>query len=294
MAAPPTSRPSTLTYPVLAVGVVAVSFAAIFIRLADAPALVIAAFRMSVAAVLLGPIVAVRYHPTLTSMSRRDLLLLVGSGLALALHFAAWIASLEYTSVASSVVLVTASPVFVALGSHFLLHERVTRQVAAGIALGLVGVAVVSGGDFTLGRRELLGDMLAVIGALAAGVYVLVGRELRRRLAVLPYAWPVYSIAAVALLVVALASGHTFLGYSGATFGWLVLLALVPQLLGHTSLNWVLAHISATLVAVAVMAEPVIATLLALLILSETPPASSLAGGVLVLAGVYLALRPSR
>ncbi len=163
-------------------------------------------------------------------------MLLGGSAVCLALHFAFWIASLSYTSVASSVVLVTSSPIMVALVSHFLVKERVSQNVVAGIGLAFVGSLVLGWGDF-----------LALLGAVAAAGYLLLGRRVRSSLSVLPYISFVYAGAAVILLVAMIAVGEPFTGYSAKTYVMLALIALVPQLLGHPSLNWALGYVSATL-----------------------------------------------
>ena len=275
----------------LALGVTAVSTAAVLIRLADAPALAIASYRLGIAAVLLLPLSLAIDRTRLLALSAREKLLMGASALCLALHFAFWIASLSHTSVASSVVIVTANPILVAIAAHVLLRESLTRSTAAGIGLGLAGGVVIALGDWDLGDRRLYGDGLALLGAAGVAGYYIIGRDLRRSMPVLAYVAPVYGLAAVVLLASSGATGAALGGFSGETYLYLVLLALVPQLLGHSSLNWALGHLPATLVAVAVMAEPVGATLLAWAILDETPPVTAVAGGALILVGVYLALR---
>ena len=281
----------TAVYLGLAVGVVAISFAAVLIRLAEAPFLVVAAFRMGLASLVLVPTAIVHSRGRLPHTSRRELLLTVASAVCLALHFAFWIASLSYTSVASSVVLVTTSPIMVAFVSHFLVKERVTRNVVLGVGLAFAGSLVLGWGDLRIGTEELYGDLLAFLGAIAAAGYLLLGRQVRSRMSLLPYISIVYTGAAVLLLASVTVAGDSFVGYSAETYLMLALVALVPQVLGHSSLNWALGYVSATLVAVSLMAEPVGATLLAWLILDETPPLTSVLGGIPILAGVYLALR---
>ena len=251
----------------------------------------IASYRLGIAAVLLLPVAIALDRTRLLALSGREKLLMGASALCLALHFAFWIASLSHTSVASSVVIVTANPILVAIAAHVLLRESLTRSTAAGIGLGLAGGVVIALGDWDLGDRRLYGDGLALLGAAGVAGYYIIGRDLRRSMPVLAYVAPVYGLAAVVLLASAGATGAALGGFSSETYLYLVLLALVPQLLGHSSLNWALGHLPATLVAVAVMAEPVGATLLAWAILDETPPVTAVAGGVLILLGVYLALR---
>ena len=275
----------------LALGVTAVSTAAVLIRLADAPSLAVASYRLGIAALLLLPLSLALDRTRLLALPGRTKLLMGASALCLALHFAFWIASLSHTSVASSVVIVTANPILVAIAAHMLLRESLTRSTAAGIGLGLAGGVVIAVGDWDLGERRLYGDGLALLGAAAVAGYYIIGRDLRREMPVLAYVAPVYGLAAVMLLATSGATGVPLAGFGAETYVYLVLLALVPQLLGHSSLNWALGHLPATLVAVAVMAEPIGATLLAWAILDETPPVTAVAGGMLILFGVYLALR---
>ena len=281
-------------YLVLALGVVSVSFAAIFIRLADAPVLVIAAYRLMLASLLINPIAYARSRYELLHLIKAGLALPLLSGVLLALHFVLWIASLSYTTVASSVVLVTANPVFVALASHFLFREKLSRQVIVGIAVCLAGAALIGYGDWTLGLKALFGDLLALLGAIAVAGYYLIGRRLRQTTGALSYASIVYSSAALVLLLSALALRYPLLGYSSTTYVMLVLLALIPQTVGHLSLNWSLRFVSATLVAIAVLGEPVGATVLALAILHEVPTLTQVLGGILILSGIFVAFHKSR
>ena len=191
-------------------------------------------------------------------------------------------------------VLVTASPIFVTVASHFFFGERLGWQVAVGIVVCLVGAVVIGYGNWQGGLGSLLGGGLALSGALAVAGYVLIGRRLRQRIGVLSYASLTYGTAAVLLVVMAIAAGYSFTGYSGTAYLMLALLAVVPQLLGHTSLNWSLRFVSATLVTVAVVGEPVVATALAYFILDEAPMPSEVVGGLLVLGGIFAAFRGNR
>lgn len=285
------SKPAIKPYLGLALGIVAVSFASIFIRLAEAPSLVIAAARLTIASLILAPAAFIRGKDELRSLTKGDLLLTLLSGLFLGLHFATWISSLEYTSVASSVVFVSTSPMFVGLASHFLLKERVSRQMFAGIAVSVLGGMIVGYGDFGLGTRELFGDFLAIVGAVAVSVYLLVGRKLRRHVSLLSYIFLVYATAAAFLIVLCLATGHTSSGYPRQTYLMFFLLAVVPQIIGHSSYNWALKYLPATLVGVATLGEPIGSTILAYFILTETPTLAKLGGGVLILAGIYVSSR---
>jgi drug/metabolite transporter (DMT)-like permease len=274
----------------LALGVLAVSSSAILIRLADAPALAVSFYRCGMAAGAIVPLALLRHHDELRALDRRAWLVSLLSAGALAAHFALWVPSLSYTTVAASTVLVTSSPVWVALLGRITGRERVTRLGAAGIALSLLGAIVISGGDVTVSVRAAFGDLLALGGAIAAAVYVLAGRELRPRLSLLSYTAIVYAGAAALLAIAMVASGTPFVGYSPRVWSLFVLMTVGPQFLGHTVFNYLLAHVEASIVAIAVTAEPIGASLLALAVLGEAPSPSALAGGALILFGIYLAV----
>ena len=278
----------------LAIGVVAVSFAAIFIRLAEAPSLVIASYRLTIAAAIMIGLTAGSWIrngvQSVSGLTKRDMPLVLLSSASLSVHFWAWILSLEYTSVASSVVLVTTSPFLVAIASRAFFGEPIHKYAFAGIAVGVAGGVILALGDAG-GESEVLGDLLAFIGAVAIVGYMLAGRRLRRHVPALSYNSAVYSGTAVILLIAAIMAGDPFTGYTPQTYLWLVMMALVPQVIGHSLLNWSLAHVTATAVAIAVMAEPVIATAAAVIVLGETPPLTSVLGGLLILSGIYVAMR---
>jgi drug/metabolite transporter (DMT)-like permease len=279
----------------LAAGVFAVSLAAVFIRLAgEAPPLTIATYRLTIGAALMGGFAA---HSWLRSSQRpfpglagKDLPLILASSLSLALHFWTWILSLAHTSVASSVVLVTASPLMVAVASRLLLGEPIYKRALVGIGIGLAGGALLALGDLGEGD-ELFGDLMAFLGAVAIVGYMLAGRRLRSHMPAATYNTAVYAATAVLLAAAALAFGAPFHGFRMDTYLWLVVTALVPQAIGHSLLNWSLGHVTATTIAIAVMAEPVIATIAAVPILDEWPPLTSVLGGALILAGIYVAMR---
>lgn len=282
----------------LAIGVVAVSFAAIFIRYAEAPALTIAFYRQAIAALIVVPLALARRRGELRGLTRAQLVLAVMSGALLALHFATWIPSVKLTTIAASVVLVTSSPIFVAAGSRALFGERITSVAMGGILVGLIGAAVISGGDFAVSTRALAGDLLALAGAVAAAGYFLAGRRLRQDISLLAYVAVVYATCAVFLLPVAVVGGARLTGFDGQTWVMFVLLALIPQTLGHTIFNYVLKDVSATVVVISIMGEPIGSTLLAVAFFGEVPPWTAVAGGALILAGIYVAVtaqaRPRR
>lgn len=270
---------------------VAVSWAAIFIRLAEAPALSIAAYRLGLSAVPVGAFALARRRAELARLRRGEWLLLTASGAALALHFAAWIASLSRTTVASSVALVTTQPVWVALLSALVLREPVSLQGALAVLVATAGGVTIAGADIALSGEALVGDALALVGAICAAVYFIVGRRVRPAMSLASYIGVVYTVAAALLLLAALAMGAPLSGFSTRTWTMFVLLALVPQLLGHSALNWALRYLSAPFVSVTVLGEPIISTLLAIPFLGEWPGPVRVVGGAVTLAGVYLAVR---
>jgi drug/metabolite transporter (DMT)-like permease len=284
----------------LVIGIAAVSSGSILARfaLAGAPALTVAAFRLSLAALFLLPAAWLRYRKQLRELKAGDWLWLLVSGLFLAAHFATWITSLEYTSVASSVALVSTSPLWVSLFSWIVLREPLKPSLVLGLALALGGSVLISFAEArtAISTRPFLGNALALAGALAVSGYWLIGRRMRRALALVPYVTVVYGSAALALLAAALISGQRLSGFKPATYGWFLLLALLPQLLGHSSFNWALGHLPAAYVAIATLGEPIGAALLASLFLGEIPSALKAAAAILILAGIYLVLdrKPER
>lgn len=285
------ARGGSASWAALAVGILAISAASILIRLAEAPALAVGAWRMLLATILLTPWALPRVRREWAALERPDLALLCLSGLALAIHFATWITSLSLTSVASSVILVTTNPIYVGLASHYLLGEAVTRRKVLAIFLVLVGSVIVGFGDLRVSGRALLGDALALAGALAMSAHILLGRVLRRKLSTLAYVWPCYGLAGLLLACLCGMAGQPLVGYPGQTYLMFVLLALVPQVLGHSTFNWALAHVSPLLVSLAILGEPLAASVLALLILGEVPAPATMLGGPLIVAGIYLACR---
>jgi drug/metabolite transporter (DMT)-like permease len=283
---------------VLGAGVLVVSTASILIRWLQAdgvPSLAIAAWRLALAALVLAPVVLVRCLRELAALPPRDWGLAAASGAFLAAHFATWILSLEYTSVASSVALVTTNPVWIGIASWFVFRERLGQVMALAIALAIAGSAVIfladAGPASTAGGAPFLGNLLALVGSLAVCGYLLIGRRLRRGMSLIAYVGIVYATAAVGLVLVALAAGAPLGGFAPASWLMLVALALGPQLLGHSSFNWALKYLSATLVALAVLGEPVGSTALAWLLLDEPVGPMKLAGMGLLLGGIFLAAR---
>ncbi|MBI0583485.1 MAG: DMT family transporter [Methanomassiliicoccus sp.] len=270
----------------MAVAIASISFASIFIRWSDAPPVVIAAYRMLFASLMLLPFaLRERYREEVRWLDRRQWWAVVIIGAVLGLHFLAFNAALQETSIASATVLVTAHPIVVGVLGYIYLKER-PRRSGLGIALGLLGVVVISSSDLSGGA--ILGDLLALVGMLAAALYLLGGRVLRQRISVVPYAFLVYSIAAAVLFATALATGASLWPYPVEE--WIIFLALaaVSTILGHTILNWSLRYLPAAFISLSMLGEPVGASILAYLLLSEVPSAGVVVGGSMVLAGILL------
>lgn len=289
-----------LPFLVLAGAVCIVSTASILIRLAQgegASSLTIATVRLALAALVLAPLAWLRAGAEIRALKRPELGLCLLSGAFLAVHFWSWITSLEHTSVASSAALVTTNPLWVALASAVLLRERPAVAALAGIALTLAGSILIfaaDAGDGDAGGTAVFGNLLALLGAVAASGYLLVGRALRARISLLAYVWLAYSAAALLLAVALLASGAEVAGLSMPAWAFMALLALGPQLLGHTSFNWALRRLTATFVAIAILGEPVGSAILAWIILGEAFTPIQLAGFVLLLTGIFVAARGER
>jgi len=270
-------------------GIIAVSTASIFIKLCDAPVLIIAAYRMMLASLMLTPFAC--YQKTWRGWGKDDLGWFFLSGLLLSLHFAFWIASLKVTSVASSVVLVTTHPIFVGIGGWLFLKERLGLNLIFGIALSVLGSGLISYGDMSLSKEALMGDGLALLGAIAASGYLLVGRKMRKGQVLLSYIFPVYSTAGLLLILFALIFQESFWGYSLPTYLYLFLLALVPQLIGHTTFNWALKYLPASVIAIATLGEPIGSTLLAYFFLGEGLTIWKVIGGMSIITGILISLR---
>ena len=281
-------------YIILFTGVISVSFAAIFIRLAEAPPLVVATYRMTIAAAVVAPFALTRSRKSLTKLALRDIFWLLLSGVFLAMHFGLWITSLDYTSIASSVILVTSHPAFVAGVSYFIWGEKPGRRSIAGIAVALVGVVLINYGGFTFNSQAIFGDWLALAAGFSMGAYLIIGSRLRERIDILSYLSIVYTFSAVILLIATLLFGHSFFGYSPMTYVMMLLLALVPQLIGHSCLNLALRLLPVIMVSVAILGEPVGAALLGYVILGEVPTVNEIAGGVLVLGGIFIVMQRSQ
>jgi drug/metabolite transporter (DMT)-like permease len=306
-------QPKPKLSPMLAllIGVMAASSAAILIRFAqrEAPSLVVATYRLGIATLVLAPIALMRSRQEIARINRKLAGMIIFTGVVLGLHFATWISSLEYASVASSVVLVTSSPLWVALLSPLIIKERLSKTIFVGLILALIGGVVVGLSDncsltaagircedFSsfFGGRAIWGNILALAGAWLVAIYLLMGRLIRPSISLIPYTFLIYGVAAITLLILTIISGSPLTGYSPTAYLWFAALAFIPQLLGHTSFNYALKFITASFVSIAILCEPVGTTIMAAFLLNEPPTWLEVAGGVLLLIGIYIAIRAEK
>ena len=281
---------------ILVVGVSAVAWAAIFFRLAEgAPALTIAAYRMAIAAAAMLLIALAASHGRLPRPANPGAAFVVAaSGIFLAGHFWAWFLSLNRTSVGSAVVIVAMQPLIAGLLGFFVLHERPSRNELIGTGIACVGLVIIGGRDLAHGAGAFGGDALALLGAVLAAAYRIAGRRLRSEMSTWDYSALVYVVAAVVLWLLVIMFRPAVSGFKGKAWLFIVLLALVPQVIGHTAFNWALAHFRVMTVSLVNMVEPVAATLIAIPVLHERPSAAVALGGPLIIIGVFQGLRRTR
>jgi drug/metabolite transporter (DMT)-like permease len=269
----------------LVLAIVCVSTGAPFARwAAPAPPLAIGALRVGIASVLLYG-AGWREIGKLRALPRRDLLLVVASGSLLGIHFGSWIASLSFTSTAASVALVATNPMFAALFGT-LLGDRVSEREIGGIAIAAAGCAVLAGGDWQAGGDAVAGDGLALVGAASAAGYLVVGRRLRASVPLLPYLGTVNLIAAIALAIATVATGHSLAALPAHSYVACAGAAVVASFVGHSLLNAAVRVTPTHLVALAVLGEPIGSSLITWIAFGEEPPIHAVLGGAIVLAGI--------
>lgn len=308
------STPSAIpisVYVMLALGLASFAFSSILVRLAQGegmPSLLVASGRLTLGALVITPWVLAKHRDDLKLLSKQELLLILGAGIFLAFHFLSWVTSLEYTSVLISVVFVTSSPLWVALLEYFFLKASLPRLVVIGLGIAIIGGLLIGFGgtfaDATIGaedidrQREFFGGFLSLIGAVTIAVYLIIARKLQQprerngkmvKLHIIPYIWMVYGSAGLFLLLIALVQGVEIVGYSSQGYIWLILMALFPQLIGHSSLNYAVGYLPATLVSMLTQLEPIGSAFLAYFLFGELPFPLQIFGSVVIIVGVMLA-----
>ncbi len=283
-----------ILYLTLFVATFAVSWAAIFVKLSGAGPLPTAFYRVAIASLILAIPAIPKLRISLGRLSGWDRLMLICSGVALGLHFAVWITSLYYTTVSNSTILVATQPVFILALEAMSGKEKIKPGSIIGIGLSLVGMVIISGGDFNLGYQYILGDLLALAGAFLAGLYLYIGRHIRAKIDNLSYIFPVYTISAVTLLLICAGYGENMVSFSARSWLFFILLALIPTVVGHSLYNWLLEYVPAHKVATTILGEPIGATILAIFFLNQIPGWWTAIGGVLILSGIYVVLKKEK
>lgn len=274
----------------IAVAVISISFASIFIKWSEAPALAIAAYRLGFATLILLVPTLLLSRQELFQLSRREVAVLALVGVALAFHFGFWISSLKHTTVANSVLLVSTHPILVAIISHYYMGERITYVAGFGVGIALTGMVIIGSSDLAFNPEFLLGDVLALLGMFALATYLLSGRKLRQKTSVLPYVTVVYGTATICLFMGCFAFGVQLSGFEGREWILFLALAIIPMILGHTVYNWTLKYVTTLVVSMSILFEPILSAIFATFLLfpPEIPSVWVLVGGVLILLGIYL------
>lgn len=286
-------KPFFPPYLALLIGVIAISTSAIFVKLSDAPAPIIATYRLIFSVLLTLPFLFWNRGAIseIGRMSKKAWLLCVLSGVFLASHFLLWFESLNYTSVASSTVLVTLQPLFAFIGGYFFFGEKVRLLALSGGLLAIAGSFVIGWGDFQVGGMALWGDFLALMGAVTVTGYWLVGQYVRQHLSSFSYTLVVYTATSVILVAYDLALGYSLVGYPAADWGWFFCLALFPTLLGHSIFNWIIKWLNTTTISMGILGEPIGTAILAYFILGEVVTVPQWIGGLIIIAGIYVFIR---
>lgn len=281
-------NPKINPYIPIFIGVISVSLSAIFVKLANAEAGIIAFYRMLFSVLIMAPLFFWKYTKELRQLSKRDWLFSSIAGIFLAFHFILWFESLNYTSVASSTVLVTLQPLFAFVGTYFFFKEKITMKTIFAGAIAIIGSVLISWGDFTLSGAAFYGDILALIACALVTAYLLFGQDVRKRLSLVTYTMLVYVVSTITLFVYVLIKGESFGPYPTMDWVWFILLAIVPNLFGHTLFNWAIKYVSTNVVSIAILFEPIGAAILALLIFKEYLIITQLIGGLIVIMGILL------
>ncbi|MFF2795522.1 DMT family transporter [Lysinibacillus xylanilyticus] len=281
-------KPKIHPYIPIFIGVISVSLSAIFVKLANAEAGVIAFYRMLFSVLIMAPLFFWKYTKEIKELRIRDWLFSSVAGIFLAFHFILWFESLNYTSVASSTVLVTLQPLFAFVGTYFFFKENITLKTIFAGVIAIVGSILISWGDFKLSGTAFYGDMLALVACALVTAYFLFGQDVRKRLSLVTYTMVVYAVSTITLFIYVLIKGESFGPYPTMDWIWFILLAIVPNLLGHTLFNWSIKYVSTNVVSIAILFEPVGAAILALLIFKEYLIATQIIGGFIVIVGILL------
>lgn len=270
------------------IGVISVSLSAIFVKLTVAEAGVIAFYRMLFTVLIMAPLFWMKHRSEVKLLSSKDWMFSAIAGIFLAFHFILWFESLNYTSVASSTVLVTMQPLFAFIGTYLFFNEKITFQTLIAGVIAICGSLLIGWGDFQVSGSALYGDILALIACALITGYLLFGQNVRKRVSLITYTMIVYSSSTITLFFYVLIKGESFGPYPTETWIWFLLLAIVPNLLGHTLFNWAIAYVSTNVISIAILFEPVGAAILAYFIFNEGITVMQAVGGSIILLGITL------
>ncbi|QHA94404.1 EamA family transporter [Bacillus sp. N1-1] len=273
------------------IAILFISTSAVIVKLASAQASVIAMYRLAIAILIMLPLVLRNYRDSFRQIKKSDWGFGSLAGISLAFHFILWFESLNYTSVASSVVLVTLQPLFAFIGTYLFFKEKLTLLAIAGGVTAVAGSIVISWGDFRISGMALWGDLLALTACAMVTGYLLFGQNIRKRLDLIPYTFIVYGIAALSLILYNVILRYPFFSYPTSDWGYFLLLAIFPTLLGHSLLNWAVKWVSVNVISMSILFEPIGASILAYFILGETLHTMQWIGGGIIITGLYLFIR---
>ncbi|MDI7744269.1 DMT family transporter [Lysinibacillus fusiformis] len=281
-------KPKIHPYIPIIIGVISISLSAILVKLAKADSGVIAFYRLLFSVLIMSPIFFYKYIPEIKELNKRDWIFSSIAGVFLAFHFILWFESLNYTSVASSTVLVTLQPLFAFIGTYFFFKEKLSFKTILSGIIAIIGSFLISWGDFKVSGSALYGDLLALIACALITGYLLFGQDVRKRVSLITYTMVVYTCSTICLFFYVLIKGESFGPYSPMTWVWFLLLAIIPNLLGHTLFNWAVKWVSTNVISVAVLFEPIGAAILAYFVFTEKLIATQIIGGIIVIVGVLL------
>jgi len=281
-------KPRIHPYIPIIIGVISISLSAILVKLAQADAGVIAFYRMLFSVLIMCPVFFYKYIPEIKELSKRDWIFSLIAGVFLAAHFILWFESLKYTSVASSTVLVTLQPLFAFVGTYLFFKERLSIKTIISGIIAIMGSVLISWGDFKVNGTALYGDILALIACALITGYLLLGQDVRQRISLVTYTMVVYSSSAVCIFFYVIVKGESFGPYPTMTWIWFLLLAIIPNLLGHTLFNWAVKWVSTNVISISVLFEPIGAAILAYFVFAEKLIATQIIGGIIVIVGLLL------
>jgi drug/metabolite transporter (DMT)-like permease len=272
----------------LTISIIAISFSAIFVKWSDAPASILSMYRMWLASILMLPIVW-KKRSEFKHIVKKDWFFLFFSGFFLALHFVLWFGSLKLTTVASSTIILALQPIVSLVGGFFLFKERTSLSALMTMGIAIIGAMMIGWGDFGLSQDAIMGDLLSFFSVIAVVGYLLIGQSIVKKISHWLYSFCVFFAASIILTIYNVSTGVSLSGYPAKEWGIFLLLATVPTV-SHVINNWLLKYVNATTISMSILGEPVGATILAVILLNEHLVNWQIAGGLLVLLGVFFFL----